>query len=84
MASAFVEVLEPYHKDGDEFLSHIVAVTGDETWVSFVNVETKDQPKQSMHTHSPNKQEEKIVYKRLRSRSLMETGFWSRKRVLMM
>jgi hypothetical protein len=32
--------LERYHKDGDEFLNHIVQVTGDETWVSFVNVET--------------------------------------------
>jgi hypothetical protein len=27
----------------------------DETWVSFVNVEIKEQSKQSMHTHSPNK-----------------------------
>jgi hypothetical protein len=34
---------------------HIVRVTGDETWVSFVNVETKEQPKQWLHTHSPDK-----------------------------
>jgi hypothetical protein len=34
--------LERCHKDGDEFLNHIVRVTGDETWVSFVNVETKE------------------------------------------
>jgi hypothetical protein len=34
--------LEQYHIDGDEFLSQ-VQVTGDETWVSFVNVETKEQ-----------------------------------------
>jgi DNA-directed RNA polymerase subunit M/transcription elongation factor TFIIS len=27
----------------------------DETWVSFVNVITKEQSKQWMHTHSPNK-----------------------------
>jgi hypothetical protein len=27
----------------------------DETWVSFVNVETKEQSKQWMHTHSSNK-----------------------------
>jgi hypothetical protein len=33
--------LERYYKDGDELLSHIVGVTGDETWVSFVNVEIK-------------------------------------------
>jgi hypothetical protein len=42
--------LERYHKEG-EFLNHIV--TGGETWVSFMNVETKEQSKQSMHT--PNK-----------------------------
>jgi hypothetical protein len=35
MASALT-FLERSHKDGDEFLSHIVGVTGDETWVSFV------------------------------------------------
>jgi hypothetical protein len=40
-------------KEGAEFLSHII--TGDETWVSFVNVETKELSKQWMHTHSPNK-----------------------------
>jgi hypothetical protein len=33
--------LERYHKDGDEFLSHIVQITGDETWVSVVNVGIK-------------------------------------------
>jgi hypothetical protein len=49
------EFLQQYHKDGDGFLSHIVQVTGDETWVSFVNVETKEQRKQWMQTHSPNK-----------------------------
>jgi hypothetical protein len=25
-------------------------VTGDETWVSFLNIETKERSKQSMHT----------------------------------
>jgi hypothetical protein len=33
---------------------HIVQVTGDETWVSFVNVKTEVQSKQWMHAHSPN------------------------------
>jgi hypothetical protein len=55
MASAFVDFLERYHKDGDEFLNHVVRVTGDEIWVSFVHVETKEQSKQWMHAHSPNK-----------------------------
>jgi hypothetical protein len=33
----------------------IIQVTGDEAWFSFLNVETKEQSKQWMHTHSPNK-----------------------------
>jgi hypothetical protein len=45
-------LLEQYHNDGDAFLNHIA--TGDEKWVSFVNVETKEQSKQCMHMHSPN------------------------------
>jgi hypothetical protein len=40
------DFLERRHKDGDGFLSHIVRVAGDETWVSFVNIETKEQTKQ--------------------------------------
>jgi hypothetical protein len=54
MASALT-FLRRYHKDGDEFLNHIVRITGDKTKISFVNVETKEQSKQRMHTHSPNK-----------------------------
>jgi hypothetical protein len=42
MASALT-FLKRYHKDVNEFLNHIVRVTGDETWISFVNVETKEQ-----------------------------------------
>jgi hypothetical protein len=52
MASALT-FLELYHKTGDGFLSHIIP--SGETWVSFVNVETKEQSGHSMHTHSPNK-----------------------------
>jgi hypothetical protein len=33
-----------YHEDGYEFLNHII--TYDETWVTFVNAETKGQSKQ--------------------------------------
>jgi hypothetical protein len=49
-----------YHKAGNEFLSHIVQVTGDETWVSFVNVETNEQSKEWMHTYSANKPKNKV------------------------
>jgi hypothetical protein len=47
--------LERYHKGGDEFFSHII--TDDETWVLFVNVETKNQLRQWMSMRSPNKPE---------------------------
>jgi exosome complex RNA-binding protein Csl4 len=50
-----LNILRLYHKHGDEVLNRIVRVTGDETWVSFVNVETEEQSKQWMHTHSSNK-----------------------------
>jgi hypothetical protein len=41
--ASILTFLQPYHKDGNEFFYNIVRVTGDETWVSFVNVETKEQ-----------------------------------------
>jgi macrodomain Ter protein organizer (MatP/YcbG family) len=49
--------LERYHEDGDEFLNHIVRVTGDATGVSCLNIETKEQSaaKEWMHVHSANK-----------------------------
>jgi hypothetical protein len=46
--------LEQCHKDGNEFLNHITRVTGVETWVSFVNVEIKED-RSSGWTHSPKK-----------------------------
>ena len=52
MASALT-FSQRYHDEGDELLDNIV--TGDETSVKFVNVETKEQSRQWMHTHSPNK-----------------------------
>jgi hypothetical protein len=45
IALALTFSLQRYHKNGVEFLNQIVRVTGDETWVSFVNVETKERSK---------------------------------------
>jgi hypothetical protein len=42
--------LGQYHRDGYEFLNHIVRVAGHESWVSLGSVETKEQSKQWMHT----------------------------------
>jgi hypothetical protein len=80
MALALTFFLERYHKDGNEFLSHSIQVTGDETCISFVNVEIKQQSKQWMHTHSPNKLKK---FKQISARKLIATGFWDGKGVLM-
>jgi hypothetical protein len=68
--------LKRCRKDGGEFLSHIVRVTGDETWDSFVSAETKGQPKRWMHTHSPHKP--KKFKQMLSARKLMTAAFWDR------
>jgi hypothetical protein len=49
--------------------------------VSFGNVKTKDQSKQWMHTHSPNKP--KIFKQTLSARKLVAAVFWDRKGLLM-
>jgi hypothetical protein len=45
-----------------------------------VNVETKEQSKQWMHSHSPNKSKN---YKQTSARKLLAAAFWDRKGVLM-
>jgi hypothetical protein len=79
--ASILTFLEQYHKNDDEFLNHIVQVTGDETWVSFVNVESKEQSKQWMHIYSSNKP--KKFKQTLFARNLTETVFWDRKGVMM-
>jgi hypothetical protein len=44
--------LEWHHKYGNEFISRIIQVTDDETWVSSVNVETQELSKQWLQTLS--------------------------------
>jgi hypothetical protein len=41
--------LECYHEDGNEFFSHIVCLTGNETLCSFVSVETKAMDAHTFH-----------------------------------
>jgi histone-lysine N-methyltransferase SETMAR len=68
------------HKDGDEFLNQIVRKSGDETWVSFMNAETKEQSMQWMHTHLAKKPKK---FKQMScSRKLMAIVFCDRKGVL--
>jgi uncharacterized protein YbcV (DUF1398 family) len=80
MASALT-LLERCRKDGDEFFNHMVQVTGDVTWVLIVNVETKEQSKQWIHTHSPTKMKK---FKQTSARKLVTTVFWDRKGMLVM
>jgi len=78
-ASCEVTFLQRYWEEGDEFLDRIV--TGDETWVKFVNAETKEQSKQWMHTHSPNKP--KKFKQTLSNKKMIVTVFWNRKGILL-
>jgi hypothetical protein len=73
--------LELYNKDGDEFINNIIGVRDDNAWVSFVNVETKEQSKQWLYTHSQNKP--KKFKPTLSARKQMATVFWDRTGVLM-
>jgi hypothetical protein len=75
------DFLRQYHKYSDEFLNHILRVTGDETWVSPVNVETKEQLKQWIRTHLLTKP--KKFKQTLSARKLIATVLWDRKGVLM-
>jgi len=78
MGSALM-FLQRYWEEGDKFLDRIV--TGDETWVQFVNAETKEQSKQWMHTHSPNKP--KKFKRTLSNKKIMATIFWDHKGILL-
>jgi hypothetical protein len=56
-------------------------VTGDETWVQFVTTEKKEQSKQWMHTHSPNKHKK---FKQTPSnKKMLATVFKDRKGILL-
>jgi hypothetical protein len=55
MASFGSDFFRANHKDGIEFLNHVVWVTDNETWVSYENVEIKEQSKQWVYTQSQNK-----------------------------
>jgi hypothetical protein len=61
------------------WIYHIVCVTCDESWVSFLNAAKNEQSKQWINTNSPNKPEQP---KRLPARKLIATVFWDRKEAL--
>jgi hypothetical protein len=74
MASAFVDFLERYHKDGDEFISHIVR----NRWrnLSFICECWNQRAIKTVDAHTFTKQSEKS------SNKLMAAVFFDRKGVL--
>lgn len=70
--------LDRFHREGDEFFSHIV--TGDETWISYVNAESKQQSMQWRHSSSPKPKKFKQTQSQ---RKIMATVFWDQKGVLL-
>jgi histone-lysine N-methyltransferase SETMAR len=67
-----------YRNEGDEFLNHIV--TGDETWISHVTPENKQQSMQWRHSASPKAKKFK---QKLSARKIICTVFWDRRGVLL-
>jgi len=67
-----------YRKEGDGMLSHIV--TGDETWVSHITPESKQQSLHWKHTGSPKRKKFKQTFS---TRKIMCTTFWDRQGVLL-
>jgi len=68
-----------YHKERDDILSHIV--TGDETWVSHITPESKQQSLHWKHTGSPKRKNFKQMFS---TRKIMCTVFWDRQGVLLL
>lgn len=78
MASA-LDFLMRYEREEQSFLNRIV--TGDETWVKYVNPETKEQSKVWAHTHSPHKPTK--ARQDFSGKKLMATVFWDSKGILL-
>ncbi|GFV59722.1 histone-lysine N-methyltransferase SETMAR [Trichonephila clavipes] len=73
-----LDFLIHYEGEGDDMLSRIV--TGDETWVSKISPESKQQSMEWRHTSSPIKAKAKQT---LSKRKIMATVFWDWRGVLL-
>jgi hypothetical protein len=76
--AAALTFLERYHKDGYEFLDHIV--TGVETWIAHIAPESMQQSLQWRHIGSPKPKKFKQT---LSARKIMATVLWDRKYILL-
>uniref|UniRef100_A0A1B6I6U6 Mariner Mos1 transposase n=1 Tax=Homalodisca liturata TaxID=320908 RepID=A0A1B6I6U6_9HEMI len=77
--SSAIDLFTRYDVEGETFLNRIV--TGDETWVVYVNAETKQQSMQWGHTASPSKP--KKACQSFLARKLMAKVFWDAKGILL-
>jgi [histone H3]-lysine36 N-dimethyltransferase SETMAR len=77
--TAALDFLTRYDQGGESFMNRIV--TGDETWIKYVNPETKEQSKVWGHTASPHKPTK--ARQGFSGRKLMATVFWDSKGVLL-
>jgi len=72
------QFLQHHQIEGDQSLDHIV--TGDETWISYTNMESKRQSMQWRHSSSSKAKK----FKQASSvRKIMVTIFWDRKEILL-
>jgi hypothetical protein len=71
-------IFRAINKDGGEDVNRIAEVTADEAWVSFANVETKEQSMHWTNTHSLNNPK---MFKQTFDRKLMATVFSDREGV---
>jgi len=72
-----LKFLMRYHKEGFDMLSNFV--TGDDTWVSHITPESKQQSLHWKHTGSPERKKFKQTFS---TRETMCTLFWDRQGVL--
>jgi len=77
-AACALTFLMRYHKEGDGMLSHIVK--GDETWVSHITPESKQQ---SLHWKYTGSLKWKTLKQMFSTRKIMCTIFWERQGVLL-
>jgi len=66
------------HQIEDQCFDHVV--TGDETWISYKNTESKRQSMQWRHLSSPKAKKFKQAFS---VRNIMATVFWDRKGTLL-
>jgi hypothetical protein len=72
--------LEQYHKNGNEFISYTVQISGDKAWFHFLMAKPKSS-KSSGCTHSHHISQRSVNEHFLPARKLVATVLWNRRGV---